>query len=146
MAKERKNHAQENIGQMQNAARAGTSWLGDMTEQNLKQGTAALDGMMTTFRESADAFGQQASRVRETSTALAEQIMGNAAELGSRLTRSKDPLEWVEAQSEFLSKQAQAMASGAHRLREVLVNGSSELGGTALRQVRQASRKGRRAA
>jgi hypothetical protein len=72
--------------------------------------------------------------------------MGNAAELGSRLTRSKDPLDWIEAQSEFLSKQAQAMASSAHRLREVFVNGSGELAGAGLHPVREASRKRRRAA
>jgi hypothetical protein len=68
--------------------------------------------------------------------------MGDAAELGNRLTRSKDPLEWVEAHNEFLSKQAQAMASGAQRLGEALVNGSNEVASTGLHQVREASRKG----
>src|SRR5690242_4190076 len=118
MAKDRGNNAREHIDQMQNAASAGTTWLNGMTEQNLKQGIAAMDGMLTTMRKSADVFGHQANRIRETSSSLAEQTMGNAAELGNRLTRSQHPLEWVEAHSEFLSKQAQAMAAGAQRIGE----------------------------
>lgn len=142
MAKDRGNNVQESMDQMQNAASAGATWLNEMTEQNLKQGVAALNGMLSTLRKSADVFGHQASRIRETSAALAEQTMGNAAELGNRLTRSKDPLEWVEAHSEFLSKQAQAMAAGAQNLGEALVNSSNEVASAGLHQVREASRKG----
>lgn len=127
MAKDRGNHAQESMDQMQNAASAGASLLDEMTEQNLKQGIAALEGMLTTLRKSADVFGHQASRILQTSAALAEQTMGNAAELGNRLARSKDPLEWVEAHSEFLSKQAQAMATGAQNLGEALISSSHEV-------------------
>ncbi len=141
MAKDRGNYAQENVDQMQHAASAGATWLGEMTEQNLKQGIAALDGMLTTLRKSADVFGHQASSIRETSTALAEQTMGNAAELGNRLARSKGPLEWAEAHSDFLSKQAQAMASGAQRLGEAFVHGSNEVASAGLHQVREASRR-----
>ncbi len=146
MARDRGTNAQENMDQMQNAASAGATWLNEMTEQNLRQGIAALDGMLTTLRKSADVFGHQASRIRETSATLAEQTMGNAAELGNKLARSKDPLEWVEAHSEFLSKQAQAMASGAQSLGEALVNSSNEVASAGLHQVREASRKGPHAA
>jgi hypothetical protein len=82
--------------------------------------TAYPDRISRHSRKSADVFGHQASRVPETYTALAEQTIGNAAELGNRLARSKHPLEWVEAHSEFMSKQLQAMATGAHRLGEAL--------------------------
>ena len=139
MARDRGNNARENIEQMHNAASVGATWLNEMTDQNLKQGIAALNGMMTTLRKSADVFGHPACRIRETSAALAEQTMGNAAELGNRLSRSKVPLEWVEAHSEFMSKQAQAMASGAQSLGEALVNGSTEVASAGLRV---ASRKG----
>jgi hypothetical protein len=69
--------------------------------------------------------------------------MGNAAELGNRLSRSKVPLDWVEAHSEFMSKQAQAMASGAQSLGEALAIGSTEVASAGLRV---ASRKGPHAA
>ncbi len=146
MAKDRGNNGDENIYQMQNVASAGATWLNEMTEQNLKQGVAALNGMLSTLRKSADVFGYQASRIREASTALAEQTMGNATELGNRLTRSKDPLGWVEAHSEFLSKQAQAMAAGAQSVGEALVNSSNEAASAGLHQMREASRKRSRAA
>jgi hypothetical protein len=113
-----------------------------MAEQNLY----ALDGMLRTVRRAADAFGHQASNIREHSAALLEQSMGNAAEFGTKLAHSKHPLEWAEAQSEFLSKQAQVMASGAQSLGEALVNGSNGIASAGRRQVRAASRKGPHAA
>ncbi len=145
MAKDRGNNAPDSIEQMQHVASAGRNWLNDMTEQNLKQGIAAFDGMLSTLRKSAEVVGHHASRIRETSAALAEQTMGNAAELGNKLARSKDPLEWVEAHSAFMSRQAQAMATGAQRLGEALVNSSNEVANTGLDEMREASRKGPRA-
>ena len=139
-------HAQQNLEQMHNAASAGTTWWNDMTEQNVKQGVAALNGMMTTLRRSADVIGRQASRVRETSEALAEQTMGNATELGHRLSRSKHPLEWLEAHSDFMSKQAQAMAGGAQTIGDALIDNSTEAASAGLDQVRDASRNGARVA
>jgi hypothetical protein len=67
--------------------------------------------------------------------------MGNAAEFGTKLARSKHPLEWAKAQSEFLSKPSGAMASGAQSLGEALANGSNEVASAGLHQVREASRK-----
>ncbi len=139
MAKDRGNNGRESIEQSQNAASFGATWLNGMTEQNLKQGIAALDGMLTTMRKSAEVFGQQAARIRETSSELSEQMISNAAELGNRLARSKDPLEWAEAQSAFLGKQAQVLAAGAQNLGEAFVNGSSEVASAG---VREASRRG----
>jgi hypothetical protein len=76
MARDRGNNAQANIEQMHNAASVGATWLNEMPDQNLKQGIAALNGMMTTLRKSADVFGHQASRIRETSAALGETNNG----------------------------------------------------------------------
>jgi len=141
MAKDRGNSTREQLDQMTHAAGFGSTLFAELTEQNLKQGIGALDGMLRTVRRAADAFGHQASSIREHSAALLEQSMGNAAELGTRLARSKDPLQWAEAQSEFLSKQAQAVASGAQSLGEALVSSSNEVASAGLHQVRQASRK-----
>jgi len=135
MAKDRGNNAREQLDQMTQAAGFGSTLFADMAEQNLKQGIGALDGMLRTVRKAADAFGHQASSIREHSAALLEQSMGNAAELGSRLARSKDPLQWAEAQSEFLSKQAQVMASGAQSLGQALVNSSTEVANVGLREA-----------
>jgi hypothetical protein len=141
MAKDRGSNAQEQLDQMAHAVGFGSAWFSEIAEQNLKQGIGALDGTLRTVRKAADAFGHQASSVREHSAALLEKSMGNAAELGNRLARSKDPLQWAEAQSEFLSKQAQAMANGAQSLGEALINGSNEVASAGLHQVREVSRK-----
>ena len=141
MARDRGNNAREQLDQMTHVAGLGSTWFADMAEQNMKQGMGALDGMLRTVRKAADAFGHQASSIREHSAALLEQSMGNATELGTRLARSKDPLQWAEAQSEFLSKQAQTMASGAQSLGEALITSSNEVANVGLHQVRAASRK-----
>lgn len=141
MARDRGNSTREQMDQMTRAASLGSTWFTEVAEQNFKQGIGALDGMMRTVRKAADAFGHQASSIREHSTALLEQSMGNAAELGNRLARSKDPLQWAEAQSEFMSKQAQAVASGAQSLGEALIDSSNEVASAGLHQARAASRK-----
>lgn len=145
MAKDRGRNTQEQLDQMTHAASFGSTWFAEMAEQNLKQGIGALDGMLRTVRKAADAFGYQASSIREHSTAVLEQSMGNAAELGNRLAHSKDALQWAEAQSEFMSKQAQVMASGAQSLGEALINSSNGVASAGLDQVREASRKRARA-
>lgn len=141
MARDRGNNVQEQLNQMTHAAGFGSTWFAEMAEQNMKQGIGALDGMLRTVRKAADAFGHQASSIREHSATLVEQSMGNAAELSNRLARSKDPLQWAEAQSEFLSKQAQTVASGAQSLGEALINNSNEVASAGLHQVREARRK-----
>ncbi len=142
MAKDRASYGQENPDQVMHAASFGLTFMAEMAEQNLRQSMAAMDGMLTTFRRAAEAFGQQASRIREHTAALAEETMGNTAEFGGKLARSKDPLEWAEAQSEFLSKQAQAIATGNRNLGEALIHESTEAAHATLHQAaREASRK-----
>ena len=135
MAKDRGNNGQEQLDRMTQAAGFASTWLAEIAEQNLKQGIGALDGMLTTTRKAADAFGHQASSISEYSAALFEQSMRNAAELGNRLARSKDPLQWAEAHSEFLSKQAEAVASRTHSLGDALIKNSNEVAHAGLRQA-----------
>ena len=135
MARDRGNGAQEQLEQMTHAAGLGSTWFAEMAEQNLN----ALGGMLRSMRRAADAFGHQASSIRAYSAVLVEHSMENAAEFGTKLAHSKHPLDWTEAQSEFLSKQAEVMASGAQTLGEALVNGSTEVASAGLRV---ASRKG----
>jgi hypothetical protein len=136
----RENHGQD-TPQIMSAASSGLTVMTGMAEQNLRQSVTAMDEMLKTLRRMADIFGQQATRMREQSAALAEETMGNAAEFGSRVMRSKDPLEWTEAQSEFLSKQLQAVAEGNQRIGELLRNESTEMAHVTLDHARQISRK-----
>ena len=142
MSKNRRNNGQEQLNQMAHTAGLGSAWVAQMTEQNV----SALDGMLGSVRRVADSFGYQASSIREHSAALVEQSMENVAEFGSKLARTRHPLEWAEVQSEFLSKQAQVIASGVQGLGEALVNGSNDVANAGLHQLRDSSRRGRRAA
>jgi phasin family protein len=141
VAKDRTEFAQENMQRTMNAASFGANWMAEMTEQSLHQSMAAVDGMLTLVRRAADGFTQQATAIREQSVALAEQAMGNTAEFGTRMARLRDPLEWAEAQSEFLSKQAQTLAEGNRRLGEILIQQSTEVADATLHQARETTRK-----
>ena len=141
MAKDRTEFTQENMQRTMNAASFGANWMAEMTEQSLHQSMAAVDGMLTLVRRAADGFTQQATAIREQSVALAEQAMGNTAEFGTRMARLRDPLEWAEAQSEFLSKQAQTLAEGNRRLGEILIQQSSEVADATLNHARETTRK-----
>lgn len=136
-----KNRAQETTDHALHAASFGSTWLAAMSEQQLKQGIAALDGILRTMQKTADVFGDQAARIREHSAEVVQETIGNAAEFSSRLARSKDPLEWAEAHSQFLSKQAQVIANTNQNLGDAMVNGSSEVASAALQQAGAVSRK-----
>jgi hypothetical protein len=127
--------------QIMSAASSGLTWMSGMAEQNLRQSVTAMDEMLKTMRRAADVFSQQAMRFREQSAALAEETMGNAAEFGNRVMRSRDPLEWTEAQNEFLSRQLQALADGNRKIGEFLMRESSEMANATLHQAREVSRK-----
>ena len=143
MAKDRTDLAQENMQRTMSAANFGANWFAEMAEQSLQQSMAAVDGMLTLVRRTADGFNQQASAIREQSMALAEETLGNTAEFGTRIVRLRDPLEWAEVQSEFLSKQAQAFAEGNRKVGEILIQQSSEMTDATLHQARDTTRKQR---
>src|SRR5262249_48333594 len=124
MAKGRADLQHENMERALNGATIGANWMAELAQQNVKQGMAAVEGMLTIFRNAADGFGHRASAVRQQSVALAEEAMGNAAEFGNRMVHLKDPLEWAEVQSEFLSKQAQTFAEGQRKLSQSLIQES----------------------
>jgi hypothetical protein len=141
MAKDRPDFAQESTQQAMQAASFGANWMSEMADYHLKQSMATMEGMLTIFRKAADAFGQQASAMREQSLALAEEAMANAADFGNKIVRIKDPREWAEAQSEFLSRQAQTLAEGNKKLSETLIQESKEVANNAFQQAREISRK-----
>lgn len=141
MAKERSDFAQENMQRTMNAANFGANWMAEVAEQSLQQSMAAVDGMLTIVRRAADGFNQQATAMREQSIALAEEALGNTAQFGSRMVRLRDPLEWAEVQSEFLSKQAQTFAEGNRKVGEILIQQSSEMADATLHQARETTRK-----
>ena len=140
VAKERTDF-EENAQRTMNAASFGANWMAEVAEHNMQQSMTAVEGMLTIMRRAADGFTQQANAIRERSLAVAEEAMGNAAEFGNRIVRLRDPLEWAEVQSEFLSRQAQTLAEGNRKLGEALIQQSNELTDATLNQARDNMRK-----
>ena len=141
MARNQSDFAKENTERVMDAASSGASWMAQLTEYNLRHGMAAMEGVLTIVRRAADGLGQQASAIREQSISVAEEAIENSAEFGNRIVHLKDPLEWMQAHSEFLSKQARIFADSNRKLGETLMQESSELANAAMRQPREAARR-----
>ncbi len=136
MAKDRTDFART-----MNVANFGANWMTEVAEHSLQQSMAAVDGILNIVRRAADGFNQQATAMREQSIAVAEETLGNTAEFGTRIVRLRDPLEWVEVQSEFLSKQAQTFAEGNRKVGEILIQQSSEMADATLHQARETRKR-----
>ncbi len=143
MATNPRDFAKENLDRATDAASSGANLMAQMTDFNLRQSMAALDGMLTMVRRAADGFGQQASAVREHATELADQAVENTHAFASRIVHIKDPLEWAQVQSEYLSKQARTFAESNRKISEALIR---EAGATATQAMELGRTQARRAA
>ena len=146
MASNPQDFAKENIDRMTNAAGSGANWMAQFTDFNLRQSMAALDGMLTMVRHATAGFGHQAAMMREHAVAIAEQAVENTSEFSNRMVHLKDPLEWAQVQSEYLSRQAQVFAEGNRKLGEALMREQSAMAGEAMEQGRAQARRASEAA
>jgi hypothetical protein len=137
MAKDQPDYAQENAQHAMHAATVGANWIAEIAEQNLNQGKVAIDGMLTMIGKMSDGFVQQASAVHEHSVALAQDTARNAFEFGNKMLRIRSPEEWAEAQSEFLSRQAQTFSECSKNLGQRLVHETKEATATTLSEARK---------
>jgi len=119
MAKDQTELAQENTQRAIQAANFGAEWITEIAEQNLGQSKASVTGVLTLTRKALDRFGQQASAVQNHSLAFAETTLDNAFSFGKKVLQVKEPTEFAQAQSDFLSSQAQALSDHAKKLGSV---------------------------
>ena len=113
------------------AADYGLNWLRDMTEQNLRQSKAVFEGFLSTVQKMADSFDQQSSELRERSLSLAAETLSNSFDFAHQAVRVREPQELVQLQSEFISRQAQALAEQAKEVGQTIAHAASEAGRTA---------------
>jgi len=146
MAPNPRDFAKESIDRMTNAAGSGANWMAQFSDFNLRQSMAALDGMLTMVRHAAAGFGHQAAMMREHAVALAEQAVENTSEFSNRIVHLKDPLEWAQVQSEYLSRQAQVFAEGNRKFSEALMREQGAMAGQAMEQGRAQARRASEAA
>jgi hypothetical protein len=103
--KDTMNFAQQNAEQ---AAQA-TNLMREITEHNLNQSRAAFAGLLAIARNAVHGFDHQASVICEHSMLFAEETLSNTFDFANRLVRMREPQEFAQIQSEFISRQARLL-------------------------------------
>ena len=126
---------QQNSERAMQAANLGMNWALELAEQSLNQSKGVLDGLFNVTRKMTEEFDNQTSAIREHSTSLIEKTLSNTFDFGHKLARLRGPQELVELQSEFVSRQSQAIADQTKELGQKIKNGTT---GAAARPSRAA--------
>jgi hypothetical protein len=77
--------------------------------------------------------------MRERSISLATEALSSTFDFANRVVRVQKPQEVLELQSEFLSRQAQALADQAKELGQIMVQGVNAASRTTVEQMRSAA-------
>ena len=128
MAKDTLNFAQQNT---ERAVQA-TNWMRAIAEQNLNQSKAAFEGLLTIARNAVRGVDQQAAAIREHSMLFVEETLSNTFDFAHKLVRMREPQEFAQIQTEFVSRQAQVLGDQTKELGERIMQGVDDAAKTAL--------------
>jgi uncharacterized protein YoxC len=123
------------------AATFGVTWAREFTEESFNQGKHALDSFLRVSRKMTEDLQSQMSAIREHTTALTEQTLSNTMEFGQKLARCKEPQDIAECQSEFMSRQAQAVADQTKVLGQKMQQAAQDFAQTASGAVNEVARR-----
>jgi hypothetical protein len=124
----------------QNTDRA-TDWMRAIAEQNLNQSKAAFDGLLTVARKAVRDVDQQTAAICEHSMTFAEETLSNTFDFAHKLMHMKEPQEFAQIQSEFVSRQAQLLGDQTKELGQAIMQGAHEAAKTAREAVAEPTRK-----
>jgi hypothetical protein len=116
------------------------NWFRPIAEHNLKQSCGSLQELLNVTRRIVGELDYQASAFREHSMSLAEETIANTFECAFKLLRLREPQELAQIQTDFLSRQAQAIADQTKGLNERFVKGAEHLAKTAAESARRQSK------
>ena len=133
MARSTMDFAQQNTEQ-------ATDWMRAIVEQNLNQSKAAFDGLLTVARTAVRDVDQQTAAICEHSLTFAEETLSNTYDLAHKLMRMKEPQEFAQFQSEFVSRQAQLLGDQTKELGQRIMQGVHDAAKTA-REAAEPARK-----
>src|SRR5262245_24359467 len=137
MAKDKMDFAQQNTERAMQA----TNWMHAIAEQNLNQSKAAFEGFLMVARNAVRGVDQQAAAICEHSFSLAEQTLANTFDFANRLVRMKEPQEFAQIQTEFVSRQALLLRDQTKELGQSIMQGASEVTQTTLERSAETLRK-----
>src|ERR1700730_13758007 len=120
--------AEQNAERAKQAANYGMDWMRQFMEESLNQTRGIFDGFLTTARKTADGFDQQAAEVRERSMSMATDTLSNSMDFAHRALNVRQPQDLLQLQTEFVSRQAQAVAEHSKMLGGSIARGASEMG------------------
>jgi hypothetical protein len=140
MAKDTTEFTHQGAEHATQAANLGMNWSRELAEQSLNLSKVLLDGLFRVTRKMAEEFDDQASAIREHSTSLSEKTLTNSFDFGHKLTRLREPQEFVELQSEFISRQSEAIADQTRELGQRISKGTEQLASTAVSAAARSSR------
>ena len=141
MARRPTDFAQHNTEHAIEAANYSLNWMREIAERNLTQSRAALEDFLTITRKAVDGLDHQASVIRELSLSFMEETLSNSFDFAQKLVHMREPQELAQLQSEFVSRQAQALGDQTKELGQSIVQGASEAARTTLRETADSARK-----
>ena len=140
------NFSEQNAERAMQVASYGIDWMREMMEQSLTQSRTVFEEFLATARKAVNDIDQQACEIRERSMSLAGETLSNTFNFAHKVVRVREPPELVQLQSEFISRQAQALADQSKELGQSIVHGGREAGRTASQRISEATRRGSEAA
>ena len=141
MARDSTEFAQQSGERAMQAATFGMTWAREFTEESFNQGKHAMDSFLRVSRKMAEDFENQACAMREQATALTEQTLTNTMEFGQKLARAKEPQEFAQCQSEFMTRQAQTIADQTKVFGQKMQQAAQEFAQTASGAMNEAAKR-----
>jgi phasin family protein len=127
--------AERSVEQAAQVAASGMNWMRGLTEENLNRSRVALEGYIETTRVAMDSINRHASELGQRSIATAEETLSNTFDFTDRLMRAKEPKEFAQLQSEFISRQTQCLADQAKEAGEIMMKSAREVANAAVRRT-----------
>jgi hypothetical protein len=140
------NFPEQNTERAMQVATYGMDWMREITEQSINQTRTVFEGFLTAARKAVEGIDQQACEIRDRSMSLAAETVSNSFDFAHKVIRASEPQELVELQTEFISRQAQALADQSKELGQSIAQGAKVAGKTASQEIAEASRRGSQAA
>ena len=140
MAKDTTEFTQQNSERAMEAVSVSLNWARELAEHNLDQSKVVLDGLFKITRKMTELLDDQASAVRQHSSSLTEKTLSNTFDFGHKLARVREPQEFMELQSEFISRQSQVIADQTKELGQKIMKGTENLSNVATASTARASR------
>ena len=137
MAKDTMNFAQQNTERAVQAS----NWMRAIAEQNLNQSKAAFEGLLTIARNAVLGVDHKAAVIREHSMLFAEETLSNTFDSAHKLVRMREPQEFAQIQTEFVSRQAQVLGDQTKELGERIMQGVHDAAQTTLEGTAESSRR-----